>query len=111
MKKHITVTFSLVKNFNRTIKELQIDEKTFNEDAYINYTLHRFSDKLTIVVTKLRFLHIAEKQMESYKLFEESIDKILMSIIFARLQIIQRSIISPSFHFCPTGSVSKFNYV
>lgn len=52
-KNKMGLIFSVIKNFIKTIKKLEIVEKTLNEDiVIISFTLHKVSDKLAIVVAR-----------------------------------------------------------
>ncbi|KAJ8977559.1 hypothetical protein NQ317_019134 [Molorchus minor] len=96
LKNQISVTTSVIKNFNATIQKLQIDEQTFNNDIkIISDTIYRTADKLKIIETTLKYLEKCELLMESYLYVENQLDEILNSITFARLKIIHSSIISP----------------
>lgn len=58
----MSVTTSVIKNFNETIQKLQIDEKTFNENIdKINIALHELTSKLTISEAKLSVFKTFEK--------------------------------------------------
>lgn len=97
IKNQISVTTSVIKNFNLTIQKLQIDEETFNEDIkQIGNTLMSLTDEFQLVNIKLKFLEICEQLMESYLYIEDNLNDILNSITFARLKIIHSSIITPA---------------
>lgn len=96
LKNQISVTTSVIQNFNSTIRKLQIDEETFNKDIKeIETAILKTSNDMQIVKTKLKFLEICEQLMASYIFIEDNLNDILNSITFARLKIIHTSIISP----------------
>lgn len=96
MKNQISVTTSVIKNFNETIQKLRVDEETFNKDIQIiDKAIHEIRDDISIVHSKLRVLEICEHLMESYLFLENELNDILNSITFARLKIIHSSIITP----------------
>ncbi|XP_074030051.1 uncharacterized protein [Leptinotarsa decemlineata] len=96
MKNQISVTTSVIKNFNNTIRKLQIDEETFNRDIQvIQTTLQDYADEFSLITIKLKFLELADQLMISYNYIEENLDDILNAITFARLGIIHSSIITP----------------
>lgn len=97
IKNQISVTTSVIKNFNSTIQKLQIDEETFNKDIKeIETSILNMTQKLENVHAKLKFLEICEQLMASYLYIEDTLNDILNSITFARLKIIHTSIITPS---------------
>lgn len=96
IKNQISVTTSVIKNFNLTIQKLQIDEETFNKDIKeIEKSILSISHDVKSVQTKLKFLEICEQLMASYLYIEDSLNDILNAITFARLKIIHTSIITP----------------
>lgn len=96
MQKQISVTTSVIKNFNNTIQKLQIDEETFNKDILdIQATLVNISDDLSYYESQIKLLEVCELVMESSTFLLDQINNILNSISFARLRIIHDSIISP----------------
>ncbi|XP_074028548.1 uncharacterized protein [Leptinotarsa decemlineata] len=96
LKNQISVTTSVIQNFNTTIRKLQIDEKTFNEDIrVIEKSITELNDRIAQVEAKLKFIEICEKLMESLLFIQENVDDALDSITFARLNIIHSSIITP----------------
>lgn len=96
LKDQITVTSTVIKNFNQTMQKLRIEEKTFNDDIEkIGRTIRQVHDKLSYLETKLTFIEICEKLMENFILLEDTLSDILNSITFARLKIIHTSIITP----------------
>ena len=95
MKNQISVTTSVIRSFNNTIRKLQIDEETFNSDLVaIESSIFNISDSLAFHEAHLEMLELCETLMESYLFLEETIDDILNSITFARLHIIHTSIIT-----------------
>lgn len=96
IKNQISVTTSVIKNFNATIQKLQIDEETFNKDIKeIEESIIGMTENIKYVQTKLKFLEICEQLMASYLYIEDNLNDILNSITFARLGIIHSSIITP----------------
>lgn len=96
IKNQISVTTSVIKNFNSTIQKLRIDEETFNKDIKeIEKSIISMTDKLDLVYVKLKFLGICEQLMESYLYIEDNLNDVLNSVTFARLKIIHSSIITP----------------
>lgn len=108
LKNQMSITSTVIKNFNETIKQLTIDEETFNEDINkIDTKLHQLDDKVAVVEAKLMFFEICEKLMESYLFLEDNINDILNSITFARLKIIHSSIISPDHLIAALQEISQ----
>ena len=96
LKNQISVTTSVIENFNSTIQKLQIDEKTFNHNIKeIEREILDASREMRIVNTKIKFLEICEQLMASYLFIEDNLNDILNSVTFARLKIIHTSIINP----------------
>lgn len=96
IKNQISVTTSVIKNFNSTIQKLQIDEETFNQDIKLIETeILKSAHDMQFVKTILQFLEICDQLMASYLYIEDNLNDILNSITFARLQIIHTSIITP----------------
>ena len=95
IKNQISVTTSVIKNFNSTIQKLQIDEQTFNKDIEeIEKSILSASRDVRVIETKLKFLEICEQLMANYLYIEDTLNDILNSITFARLKIIHTSIIT-----------------
>lgn len=95
LKNQISVTTSVIKNFNSTIQNLQIDEETFNKNIIdIQITLADISDNLSYIEAQTKLLDMCESLMESYVFIKDHLDNILNSIAFARLRIIHSSIIN-----------------
>lgn len=96
LKNQISVTTSVIQNFNLTIQKLQIDEETFNKDIkVIETTILQTEQDMQIIQSKLKFLEICEQLMASYLFIEDNLNDVLNSITFARLKIIHTSIINP----------------
>lgn len=96
LKNQISVTTSVIKNFNTTIQNLQIDEETFNRDiAEIHQTIMDISDDLSFYQAQIKTLDICESLMESYTFLENTLNDIINAITFARLNILHSSIITP----------------
>lgn len=96
IKNQISVTTSVIRNFNATIQKLQIDEETFNKNIKeIETSILNITKDIEKVHIKLKFLEICEQLMASYLFIEDNINDILNSITFARLRIIHSSIITP----------------
>lgn len=96
LKNQISVTTSVIKNFNFTIQKLQIDEATFNEDIIeIQKSIMTLSDDVAYYDAQIKVLNLCELLMESYVFLEESLNDILDAITFARLKILHSSIITP----------------
>lgn len=99
LKNQISVTKSVMKNFNDTIQKLRIDEQIFYQNLQrIERTIRETSDAIQYVEAKLMFLEICEKLMENYLYLEDNLNDIVNSITFARLKIIHSSILTPE-HF------------
>ncbi|XP_074031912.1 uncharacterized protein [Leptinotarsa decemlineata] len=95
LKNQISVTTSVIKNFNSTIQKLQVDEETFNQDIKeIEKSLMEISDDMAFYEAQIKTLEICESLMESYLFLETFIGDIINSITFARLKIIHGSIIT-----------------
>lgn len=96
IKNQISVTTSVIKNFNSTIQKLHIDEQTFNKNIKeIENSIITITDEIDLVNVKFKFLSICEELMESYLFIEDNLNDVLNSITFARLKIIHSSIITP----------------
>lgn len=96
MKNQISVTTSVIKNFNATIQNLQIDEQTFNKDIEeIHKSLMDISDLLAFNDAQIKVLDLCETLMESYTFIENFLSEIINSIAFARLGVLHSSIINP----------------
>lgn len=96
IKNQISVTTSVIKNFNTTIQNLQLDEKTFNDNLKkIETSILNISDGMAFFQAQLELLELCERLLESYTFLENSINDILNAITFARLKIIHTSIITP----------------
>lgn len=96
LKSQISVTTSVIKNFNSTIQKLQVDEDTFNTDiSEIKESITDISDVLKFYETQAKTLSLCESLMESYVFLENSLNDILEAITFARLRILHTSIITP----------------
>lgn len=96
LKNQISVTTSVIKNFNSTIQKLQVDEKTFNEDiGKIREAIMNISDDLSFYSSQIAILNICESLLESYTYIGNTIDDIINSVTFARLKILHSSIITP----------------
>lgn len=96
LKQQISVTTSVIKNFNNTIQKLQIDEETFNKDIEnIQTTLLNIGDDLSYYESRIQLLDLCESIMESYTFIKDELDNILNSITFARLKIIHATVIKP----------------
>lgn len=53
------MTTPVIKNFNETVKKLQIDEKMFNSDTnIIERAIHQHSDKIGLVEANLKYFAI-----------------------------------------------------
>lgn len=92
LKNLINITTSVIKNVNQTTQQLQlqIDEKTFNEDTdQIDLIIHLTAE------ANLKILEVHEKLMESYLILDDNLNEILNSITIARLIIIHKLILSP----------------
>lgn len=97
MKNQITVTTSVIKNFNNTIQKLQVDEETFNHDIKtIRSTLLEISNDLSYYELQIKLLNLCESLMESYVFVKDYLNDIHNSISFARLKIIHNTIINPT---------------
>lgn len=96
LKNQISVTTSVIRNFNTTLQKLRIDEETFNRDvSEIQKSIIDISDDLSFYDAQVRTLDICESLMESYTFLEINLNDILNSISFARLKILHSSIITP----------------
>lgn len=96
LKNQISVTSTVIKAFNETVQNMQINIKTFNEDMKkIQTALHCVNDRVARVQAELKFVETCEKLTESYLYLQSNLDDILNSITFARLKIIHSSIITP----------------
>lgn len=96
MKNQISVTTSVIKNFNSTIQKLQIDEETFNKDVEeIQKSIMDISDDIAFYAAKVGTLDLCESLMESYAFLENFLNDVINAITFARLKILHSSIITP----------------
>lgn len=96
LKNQISVTTSVIKNFNTTIQRLQIDEETFNRDLIeINQSITNIADDLAFYQAQIKTLEICEFLMESYAFVENYLNDALNAVAFARLNILHSSIITP----------------
>lgn len=96
VKNQISVTTSVIKNFNTTIQKLQIDEETFNKNLIeIQTTLSNISNDLSYYEAQIKLLEICETLMESFVFVKDALDNVLNAIAFARLKILHNSIIIP----------------
>lgn len=96
LKNQISVTSSVLRNFNSTIQQFQIDEKNFNENIVtIQNALNRISDDVAFYEAQVKVLNFCQSLMESYVFLENYLDDILNAITFARLRILHSSIITP----------------
>ena len=96
MKNQISVTTSVIKNFNDTIQKFRIDEETFNRDIkIIENAILNISDTIGFIESKLKVIEICENLMENYMYLENELNDILNAITFARLKIIHSAIITP----------------
>lgn len=96
LKSQISVTTSVISNFNSTIRKLQIDEESFNENiAEIQTSMSNLSDDFAFYESQIKALDICQSLMESYVFLEDSLNDILNAITFARLRILHSSIITP----------------
>lgn len=97
LKNQISVTTSVIKNFNATIQSLQIDEQTFNADIdEIHKSIADISDILAFNNAQIKILSLCETLMESYTFLENSLSEIINAVAFARLKILHSSIITPA---------------
>lgn len=97
LKNQISVTTSTIKNFNYTIRKLQIDEETFNKDIVkVETTLLDITDKQNYFEARFAFIEVCEQITESNIIIESELDDIIESITFARLKTLHPSIIQPS---------------
>lgn len=108
LKNQISVTTSVIKNFNSTIQNLQIDEETFNKNIdEIQNSLINISDDLAFYEAQINTLDLCQSLMESFVFLEESLDDILNAITFARLKILHSSIITPTDLIYSLQDISK----
>lgn len=108
MKNQISVTTSVIKNFNATIQKLQIDEETFNEDLVkIRSTLYNISSDMGFFQAQLKFLELCETLTESYTFLQSELNDVLNAITFARLKIMHTSIITPKDLIISLEQISK----
>lgn len=97
LKNQISVTTSVIKNFNNTIHKLKIDEETFNHDMIaIRSMILDIADQFSFYEAQIKILEICESLMESYLFIKDTIDDILNAVSFARLKILHNTIISPA---------------
>nr|CAI5848062.1 unnamed protein product [Callosobruchus analis] len=97
MQKQISVTTSVIKNFNSTIQKLHIDEETFNKNIIeIQNLVMEISDDLAFYQAQVKFLDLCESLMESYSFIKDSLNDMLNAVTFAHLKILHGSIIKPS---------------
>ena len=67
LKNQISVIFTVIKTFNETVENMQINIKIFNEDMRkIQTALHKVNDRVALVQAELKFVETCEKLTESY---------------------------------------------
>lgn len=87
LKNQISVTTSTIKNFNYTIRKLQIDEETFNDDIVkIQESISDITDNENYYDARFQFIEICEQITESNIIIENELNDIIESITFARLR-------------------------
>lgn len=97
LKNQISVTTSTIKNFNYTIRKLQIDEETFNDDIVkIQESISDITDNENYYDARFQFIEICEQITESNIIIENELNDIIESITFARLNTLHPSIIQPN---------------
>lgn len=96
LKDQIQVTTSTIRNFNYTIRKLQIDEETLNQDlVQIENEIQKLNDYQYSLLAHIKTLTICEQILESLVLIENELSDILNSIAFAHLKVLHPSIIKP----------------
>lgn len=96
IRNQIKVTTSTIRNFNETIRKLQIDEHTFNEDMkIIEDEIKTLFGSQKYFEHQLKLMNNCEQLLESFTLISEELVDIVNSLTFAKLKVIHPSIIKP----------------
>lgn len=94
LRNQIQIVSTTIKNFNTTVKKLQIDEQTLNEDLIkIQNAIMNFSDESVLLEKQIKIINTCESLLESYVLIESELRDIAESLTFAKLKILHPSII------------------
>lgn len=90
----IQIVSTTIKNFNNTVRNLQIDEQTINEDlVQIQHAITNFSHESDILEKQIKIMNTCESLLESYVLIESELKDISESLTFAKLKLLHPSII------------------
>lgn len=96
MKNQISVTTSTIRNFNYTLRQLKMDEETFNRDIMkIEKTIIEVSSALDLENRRIKFIEKYEEIIERNILIDNELSDIISGITFSKLSIIHPSIIEP----------------
>lgn len=96
MKNQIQVTMSTIKNFNHTIRQLQIDEENFNKDIKeIEKQFYNILSAFNYYEAQMKILNIAEQLIESLNFIDSQLNAIQNNIMFSKLKVLHPSIIEP----------------
>lgn len=96
MKNQVQIVSSTIKNFNLTLKKLEIDESTFNKNMEnIQRTLRDNHDTNQMQTFQLTVLVMIEQIMQINTILLDHLNNIINSISFSRLQILHPSVIDP----------------
>lgn len=94
LKSQINIVSTTIKNFNNTVRNLQVDEKTLNQDLEnIQFSINNATDERQLLKNKLRVINIFENLLESYVLIESELNDVIESLTFSKLKILHPSVI------------------
>lgn len=96
MKNQIHIISSTIRNFNNTLRNLEIDEITFNENIkLIQKEMEANRQTKYYYELQIKILNMIEQIMQSNTIILDYLNDIINSITFARLAILHPSVIDP----------------
>lgn len=94
LRSQINIVSTTIKNFNSTVRNLQIDEQTLNQDLEeIQNSINNATNERQFLKDQIQVINIFENLLESYVLIENEVNDITDSLAFSKLQILHPSVI------------------
>lgn len=96
MKNQIQIVSSTIKNFNNTLRKLNLDETVFNANLVeIQQELAKNQETKYFFELQIKALNMIEQIMQTNSIILDELGNIIDSITFARLKILHPSVIKP----------------
>lgn len=94
LRSQINIVSTTIKNFNNTVRNLQIDELTLNQDLEkIQNSINNATNERQFLKDQIQVINMFENLLESYVLIENEVNDITDSLTFSKLQILHPSVI------------------